>query len=91
MMVAIMRRYKAAPGFSKHTGETAVDFMTVDDGTSMTANSGQNALWKRMWFHKWLVQNAGRFKVNPLHSAVFRPTTRIDPETAFPPVTSTSS
>jgi hypothetical protein len=68
MMVIIMRRYKAAPGFSKHTGGTAVDFMTVEDGVRLTANSDQQAPWKRTWLHKWLVQNADRFSFNPLHT-----------------------
>jgi LAS superfamily LD-carboxypeptidase LdcB len=68
LMITIMRRYKAAPSFSKHTGGTAVDFMTVEDGVRLTANSGQQAPWKRMWLHKWLDENAGRFKFNPLHT-----------------------
>lgn len=66
LMVITMRRYKAAPGFSNHTGGTAVDFMTVEDGVRLTANTKQNALWKKTWFHRWLVQNASRFKFNPL-------------------------
>lgn len=66
LMVAIMRRYKAAPGFSRHTGGTAVDFMTVEDGVRLTADSGQNTRWKKTWFHQWLVQNASKYKFNPL-------------------------
>lgn len=66
MMVAIMRSYKAAPGFSRHTGGTAVDFVTVEDGFRLTADSGQNTRWKKTWFHQWLVRNASKFKFNPL-------------------------
>lgn len=66
MMVKIMRQFKAAPGFSKHTGGTAVDFTTTEGGVSLTANSNQNGRWKNSWLHKWLTKNARKFKFNPL-------------------------
>lgn len=66
MMVTIMRKFKAPPGFSKHTSGVAVDFRTVEDNVTLTANSSKNGLWKKTWFHKWLVKNAGRFKFKPL-------------------------
>lgn len=66
MMVKIMRQFKAAPGFSKHTGGTAVDFTTTEGGVSLTANSNQNARWRNSWLHKWLTKNARKFKFKPL-------------------------
>jgi hypothetical protein len=66
MMVMIMRRFKAAPGFSRHTSGVAVDFKTTEDNRTLTADSNQNALWKKTWFHKWLVKNARKFKFRPL-------------------------
>lgn len=66
MMVKIMRQFKAAPGFSKHTGGTAVDFTTTEGGVSLTANSNQNGRWRNSWLHKWLTKNAGKFKFKPL-------------------------
>jgi LAS superfamily LD-carboxypeptidase LdcB len=66
MMVKIMRKFKAAPGFSKHTNGTAVDFMTIDNKVILTTDSDQNEIWKKTWFHKWLVKNADRFKFKPL-------------------------
>jgi D-alanyl-D-alanine carboxypeptidase len=66
MMVGIMRKYKAAPGFSYHTSGTAVDFMTTENGVRLTADSNRNGRWKRTWLYKWLVSNAESFKFNPL-------------------------
>jgi LAS superfamily LD-carboxypeptidase LdcB len=66
LMVKRMRKFKAAPGFSRHTSGVAVDFKTTEDDVTLTANSNQNERWKRTWFHKWLVKNAGRFKFKPL-------------------------
>lgn len=66
MMVMVMRRFKAAPGFSRHTSGVAVDFKTIEGDRILTANSNQNELWKKSWFHKWLVKNANRFKFKPL-------------------------
>jgi LAS superfamily LD-carboxypeptidase LdcB len=66
MMVRIMRKFKAAPGFSRHTSGVAVDFKTTEDKVTLTANSNQNRQWKKTWFHKWLVKNAVRFKFKPL-------------------------
>lgn len=66
MMVKIMRRLKAAPGFSKHTSGVAVDFKTIEDKDILIADSNQHERWKKTWFHKWLVKNAKRFKFKPL-------------------------
>lgn len=66
LMVRIMRKYKAAPGFSRHTSGAAVDFKTTDGGVFLTADSNQNRMWKSSWFHEWLVKNAWRYKFKPL-------------------------
>lgn len=66
MMVGIMRKFKAAPGLSKHTSGAAVDFKTTDGGVLLTADSNQNRLWKRSWLHKWLVKNAWKYNFKPL-------------------------
>lgn len=66
LMVNVMRKFKAAPGFSRHTSGVAVDFKTTEGNVTLKANSNQNGKWKRTWFHKWLVKNATRFKFKPL-------------------------
>jgi hypothetical protein len=66
MMVKRMRKFKAPAGFSRHTSGVAVDFKTTEDNVVLTADSNQNELWKKTWFHKWLVKNAERFKFKPL-------------------------
>jgi D-alanyl-D-alanine carboxypeptidase len=66
LMVNIMWRYKAAPGFSKHTSGMAVDFKTTEGGVTFVADSNQNGRWEKTWFHKWLAKNAKRFKFGPL-------------------------
>lgn len=66
MMVKRMRKFKAPPGFSKHTSGVAVDFKTIEEDVILTADSNQHARWKKTWFHKWLVKNANRFKFKPL-------------------------
>lgn len=66
LMVGIMRKFKAAPGFSRHTSGAAVDLKTTEGGVLLAADSNQNSMWKRSWFHKWLVKNAGRYKFKPL-------------------------
>ena len=66
LMVSVMRKFKAAPGFSRHTSGVAVDFRTTEGNVTLDANSNQNGMWKRTWFHKWLVKNATRFKFKPL-------------------------
>lgn len=66
LMVGVMRKFKAAPGFSRHTSGVAVDFKTTEGDVTLDADSNQNGRWKRSWFHKWLVKNAKKFKFNPL-------------------------
>ena len=66
LMVNVMRKFKAAPGFSRHTSGVAVDFKTTEDNVTLDADSNQNGKWKQTWFHKWLVKNATRFKFKPL-------------------------
>lgn len=66
LMVGIMRKFKAAPGFSRHTSGVAVDFKTTEGNVTLDADSNQNGRWKKSWFHKWLVKNAKKFKFNPL-------------------------
>ncbi|MBV8855467.1 MAG: D-alanyl-D-alanine carboxypeptidase family protein [Acidobacteria bacterium] len=66
MMVGIMRKFKAAPGFSYHTSGTAVDFTTTEGGLCLTANSSRNVRWRKTWLYNWLVNNAARFEFNPL-------------------------
>lgn len=66
MMVSVMRRYKAAPGFSRHTHGLAVDFKTTESNVTLASNSGQNRRWRKTWLYKWLVNNAHRFKFKTL-------------------------
>ena len=66
LMVGVMRKFKAAPGFSRHTSGVAVDFKTTEGNVTLGANSNQNGMWKKSWLHKWLVKNADRFKFRPL-------------------------
>lgn len=57
-MVRIMRKFKAPPGFSRHTAGLAVDFTTTESRIVLVANSSQAARWKKSWLHKWLIKNA---------------------------------
>jgi D-alanyl-D-alanine carboxypeptidase len=67
--VNLLARYvskrKAAPGFSNHSNGTAVDFMTVQGGTTYTDETSRSA-WRLTWLHPWLVANAVRFRFNAL-------------------------
>lgn len=66
LMVNVMRKLKAAPGFSRHTSGVAVDFKTTEGNVTLNANSNQNGEWKQTWFHKWLIKTATRFKFKPI-------------------------
>lgn len=66
LMVSVMRKFKAAPGFSRHTSGVAVDFQTTEGNVTLDADSNQNVRWKKSWLHKWLVKNAKRYKFKPL-------------------------
>jgi hypothetical protein len=66
ILVQQMQKYKAVPGFSNHSNATAVDFTTMQGGTTYAAYSAQRAGWRATWFHAWLVINAERFGFRPL-------------------------
>ncbi|MFL6255094.1 MAG: D-alanyl-D-alanine carboxypeptidase family protein [Pyrinomonadaceae bacterium] len=66
LMVNVMRKFKAAPGFSRHTSGVAVDFRTTEGNVTLDADSDQNERWKKSWLYKWLVKNAKKFKFKPL-------------------------
>jgi hypothetical protein len=58
--------FKAVPGFSNHTKGLAIDFVTVQNGVSLGANSDQKDAWRASWFHRWLVDHAPEFHFSPL-------------------------
>jgi hypothetical protein len=59
---------KAVPGFSNHTKGLAIDFVTVQNGVELGANTDQKDAWQAAWFHHWLVDNAKSFRFSPLAS-----------------------
>jgi hypothetical protein len=68
LMVVMMRKYKAAPGYSNHSNGLAVDFRTVYKGDILIAASAQKPLWIETWLHPWLVKNAPRFGYQALNT-----------------------
>jgi subtilisin family serine protease len=64
---ALLTRYislrLAAPGFSLHNDGRAVDFLTVDHGHTLGADThaSNRAGWRRSWFFQWLTTNANSY------------------------------
>ena len=64
---ALLTRYislrLAVPGFSLHNGGRAVDFLTVDHGRTLGADThaSNRAAWRTSWFFQWLTDNANNY------------------------------
>jgi LAS superfamily LD-carboxypeptidase LdcB len=68
--VKILVRYiaprKAPPGFSNHSGGTAMDlFATMTNGEVLTATFDNQEGWHKSWIWKWLTQNAPSHGFHP--------------------------
>jgi LAS superfamily LD-carboxypeptidase LdcB len=65
-LAAHIGKYKAAPGYSKHTQGIAFDITTTEGGVHYTADKRQNAAWESTWLRQWLLGNAARFGFHPI-------------------------
>jgi LAS superfamily LD-carboxypeptidase LdcB len=66
LMLLMMIKFKAAPGYSNHSNGMAVDFSTMYRGKPLTAKKAQRAKWRQTWFHQWLKENAETYRFNAL-------------------------
>jgi hypothetical protein len=64
---ALLTRYisvrLASPGFSLHNDGRAVDFLTVESGHTLGADTraGNRTAWRSSWFFQWLTGNANGY------------------------------
>jgi hypothetical protein len=67
--VKILVRYiaprKAPPGFSNHSGGTAMDLHCVVDGKVLGADFNNQTRWHDSWVWHWLKDNAGSYNFHP--------------------------
>jgi hypothetical protein len=76
VMVKFVARRKAAPGFSNHTNGIAVDFFTVEAGTTLQAQTagGDKALkkinerWEKSWLYRWLEKHKAEYGIERIDS-----------------------
>jgi hypothetical protein len=63
LLTRYISRRLAAPGFSLHNNGLAIDFVTVEGGVSMGADTSakNRARWRRSWFFRWLGDNAAAY------------------------------
>lgn len=72
----------AAPGFSNHQGGTALDFLVnLKGGGAIRLSSKERfrAIWRRSWFHSWMIRNAARFGFHPIPTEEWHWEYRPDP------------
>ena len=65
ILVKVMVKKKAVPGFSNHTRGRAVDLVTTQAGVSFGPNSDQTTAWLDTWLHRWLRDHAGAHHIQP--------------------------
>ncbi len=66
LLVKFIHGKKAPPGFSNHTGGTAVDMSAVVDGDDLGADFSKQKAWYDSWVWHWLHTNAHRFGFQPI-------------------------
>ncbi len=63
LLTRYISRRLAAPGFSLHNDGRAIDFVTVQSGKSMGADTSarNRANWRASWLFNWLVANGNSY------------------------------
>jgi D-alanyl-D-alanine carboxypeptidase len=68
IILKLLIRFKAAPGFSNHTAGLAIDFKTVQGGVALTTSHKQDTLWEASWLYGWLQKHGGTHHFTQLPS-----------------------
>lgn len=60
LTAAFVRGRIGVPGYSNHNNGLAVDFLNIENGTTLPnrTNTAATAQWRQSWFWSWLVANA---------------------------------
>jgi hypothetical protein len=65
ILVRYIAPRKAPPGFSNHSGGTAMDLHAIVDGKVLGADFNNQVAWHESWVWHWLRENAGSYNFHP--------------------------